>query len=162
MSVSSARINSLKVLIAGTPISRNSRYTAIIHELNEVLDSRRIPKQQRRWLLHMLHSTRFLDSSSRSIVEYLRCVPSRPSMGSYLVQLAQRRKISGSERGQYQRNIVNIRNNYMHAAGAMTMVGHTPATMNGLVRSTLFSGDGIANGQISLFLFVSLSQASAR
>jgi hypothetical protein len=101
---------------------------AVCDELAECERTERVHPENRGRLLQVLHLTRALDTGLALIVSS-RCVPVPPgedpphSIGAYLVYLSDRGTPSGSklprrEREHYQRTIADVRNRYMHRAGA--------------------------------------------
>lgn len=92
MSVNKARIDTLRVVVAGTPIANDPNYPSILGELNEVLSANKVSKKHRMWLLQVLHSTRALDSSLAAFVRQkpINPLPGRRanSLGRYLYLLA--------------------------------------------------------------------------
>lgn len=129
------RIETLKLLISKSRLVGQPETPDILREFDDVLAVNRMMPLRRRCLIQVLHSTRGLDSSlaaflrargvvllasERSLGAYLKrlCNPGVPGMGS----------IKPSERANWQRRIVDLRNRYMHQAGA------SPAGINEIER----------------------------
>jgi hypothetical protein len=128
MSDHKKRIDTMKVILTGSPVSRASAYPMILGELNLVLSVKSIQDKKRKYLLQILHSTRALDSTlSAFIRERPINLPPPPdklkrSLGGYLKWLSKHTthgvgKLPSSSANNYQISIVKPRNKYMHQAG---------------------------------------------
>lgn len=122
MSDHKKRIETLKVLIAGSVISNDPGYTHILGELNEVKNVKKVKDKNRYRLLQVLHSTRALDSTLKAYVTYHRYPTNMHSLGGYLTTLTQnnvigRNQLPSNARIRFQQSIVDVRNLYMHKAG---------------------------------------------
>ena len=127
MSVNKARIDTIRVVLAGTPIANDQDYPSILGELNEVVSANKVSKKNRMWLLQVLHSTRALDSALAAFVRQkpINLLPGQTpdSLGKYLYLLANHTtngpgKLPQASRVRFQNSIVDHRNTYMHRAGA--------------------------------------------
>jgi len=121
MSDHKKRIDTLLVLIAGSPISGDVSYTNIKGEFAEVSKVKRISYKNRYRLLQVLHSTRALDTSLK-VFTAIKGYGDGHSLGNYLHNLSNppTRSLNPlpAHRAQhYQKNIVMIRNRFMHQAG---------------------------------------------
>jgi hypothetical protein len=128
MSIHRSRIRTLQAIVAGVPcLHAHPGHRDIQSEFNEVYAVRKIRKAARRRILEVLHSTRALDTTLSAFVGHYRCLPAAgntpDSLGGYLVALEQHRvpglgQMPGLQRRHFQTSIVNVRNTYMHRAGA--------------------------------------------
>ena len=124
MSLYGRRIETLKVLIAGSVVSRSTAYTSIEGELSAAASTVRIPQLPRRYLLQVLHTTRCLDSTLSSFINHHAVTCTKQSLGGYLYALknnaghATLTPLSEPRRANFQTKIVDVRNTYMHQAGA--------------------------------------------
>lgn len=124
MSFSSQRLQTMKALLAGSvACSSSSRFHDIINELDELVAAKRVSDQKRRLLLEVLHSTRALDSSLAAVNAHYSCDPNAKTLGQYLHALvnhshASLGRLSTNQVGQFKVKVVNLRNRYMHSAGA--------------------------------------------
>jgi len=124
MSTSRRRIRTIQAIVAGCPaIGGAPIHTLIDTEFNEVHRARWVRIRDRRRLLQVLHSTRALDSSLKTFLNYHNC-PQGNSLGGYLWSLTRhqsatlRTRLSGTARHHFQQEIVDKRNRYMHEAGS--------------------------------------------
>jgi hypothetical protein len=131
MSDHKSRVTTIQAILTGTPVSNAPNYTVIRGELNDVMSAKRIADVKRRQLLQVLHSTRALDSALSAFIgqrwsSLMPPVPPNPrrSLGGYLVWLSTHTetgriaRLPIASQSRYQRTIVDIRNRYMHEAGA--------------------------------------------
>jgi len=120
MSVHKRRIELMKVLVAGSVVGGRSEIIDITGELEEVTKVQRVPQLPRRRLLQVLHSTRAMDTTLATFLAFHNIMSGR-SLGGYINKLGQSnpplRQLSPGEVQQYQNDIVNLRNEYMHRAG---------------------------------------------
>jgi hypothetical protein len=117
------RVHMLKTLITGSVVQADGQYADILNEFDETYKASKITKAQRKYLLQVLHSTRAMDSALRAFTDYHRIPPRRRSLGGYLHSLEHHgnsglHRITNTQKNHYQTNIVNVRNHYMHDAGA--------------------------------------------
>ena len=114
------RVDTLRVIMSGSPyIQNSSRRNAIIGEVNRINGVSRAAKSNG-WLLAVLHTTRALDTALAEIVDAKGWKTTKTvSLGGYIVALASNGILSPFERNEYQNDLVNKRNKYMHEAGAM-------------------------------------------
>ena len=124
MSDSKRRVRFMKALVEGSLVSSSGRLADIQAEFEEVLLARRVLKKSRKRLLQVLHSTRALDSTLKEFTDVHGCLPSSPSLGRYLYELqsgncTSLKRLRKPERVRYQKQIVDLRNKYMHEAGLM-------------------------------------------
>ena len=137
MSLHKARIRTLQALVASmTCLATHPRQTEMQQELGEVYAVRKVRMKSRRRLLEVLHSTRALDTALKAFVVAKGCLPrpkhGRPvrapsSLGGYLTALEEHsiaglNRLTAAERRHYQTSIVNVRNVYMHEAGAFPAI----------------------------------------
>ena len=133
MSLHKARIGTIQALIATmSPLATHPRQAQMQQEFGEVYKVRKVRMKTRRRLLEVLHSTRALDTALKALVAAKGCLP-RPtyrgparaprSLGGYLTALEQHsiaglNRLTAAEKWHYQTSIVDVRNLYMHEAGA--------------------------------------------
>lgn len=93
-------------------------------EFNLVVEiESRINHQSQLMLNKVLHSTRAMDTSMRTILELFNAMPRKQySMGSYIAQFQKGKdkcfgKLNGSLAYRIQTSVVEKRNKYLHAAG---------------------------------------------
>ena len=123
-----ARVRTLQALVMGTScLATHTKLQNIQSEFNEVYAVRKVRRGTRRRILEVLHSTRALDTALGAFVGYYGCrVPgcSAPrSLGQYLKALrhhsvAGLRQLTKTDQKRFQSGIVDLRNQYMHEAGA--------------------------------------------
>lgn len=109
-------------ILDSTKISNSPNYTKIKSEIKEVLSDHSIDKQNKRNLLKITHTTRAIDTSLESFLAEHGILNGEVSLGQYLYKLRDHNKndidkITEAERNFYQKNIVDLRNSYMHSAG---------------------------------------------
>src|SRR3712207_6360345 len=110
----------MQAVIAGSHIP-SSEAQIVIREFEEVVRAERVRQVPRRLLLQVLHSTRALDSGLTSLIRAAGAVPNN-SLGRMLQQL----ELTGIHGNAlpvgtasfFQSRVVNVRNRYMHEAGA--------------------------------------------
>lgn len=135
MSVHQRRINAIKAILAGSVIATKPEHSIIESEFDEVWQVRRIPKLTRRRLLQVLHSTRALDTALQIFLDHHMITIARPSLGAYLealvghTSLSLARRLPRHDRQHFQRNIVRVRNRYMHRAGDFPGADHEVLTL---------------------------------
>lgn len=124
MSVQKQRINAIQALINGSVIANSPLFSRIAREYNDVLRVNKIKPLGRRRILQVLHSTRGLDSALSAFTTQHGCLPIKKfrTLGGYLSQLTRNNpslsKLSHHEKSNFQKDIVELRNRYMHEAGA--------------------------------------------
>ena len=110
----------MQAIIAGSHIPVSDART-VIREFEEVIRADRVRQVPRRPLLQVLHSTRALDSALASLVQAAGGNPAN-SLGRMLNQLETTgihgNRLTPGTATSYQSRIVNVRNRYMHEAGA--------------------------------------------
>jgi|GEM_PF-1719576 hypothetical protein len=127
------RINTIKAILAGSIISSAPNYNSIDLEFSEINNCKKIIKNNRKFILMVLHSTRALDSSMNFFVNHhgVATFPPRGgrgrprtarSLGQYIDALelhtnSRLGKLTNVEATGFKSRIANVRNNYMHAAG---------------------------------------------
>lgn len=112
------RTETIRIIISGHPIlSRSSRLSAILGEMNRIIDAGRVPRHNG-WLLTVLHTARTLDTVLFELVQH-KGWGDKSNIREYLLALERNRVINGTERQGYNLLIVRPRNKYMHDAGAM-------------------------------------------
>jgi|WetSurMetagenome_2_1015567.scaffolds.fasta_scaffold682117_2 hypothetical protein len=116
MSDCKRRLDAIRCLVVGSVVSADHDYTNILGELNEVERVRKVVEKARRRLLQILHTTRTLDSL---LLAYMRqkgiaLGHNTMSLGGYLNALSANGRITTAAVQRYQRNIVDVRNRYMH------------------------------------------------
>lgn len=117
------RIETLKVLVDGSIVSTHAIHPYVISEFDLVHEARRVPQLPRRYLLQVLHATRALDSYLSAFNNLHGLAPHARALGQYLTALANHTHaalshLSELDRLRFQRTIANIRNRFMHEAGA--------------------------------------------
>lgn len=117
-----ARVNFLSMLI-GSVLVAAPPHTDIQREVLELYRVRRVWPNTRRRLLQILHGTRALDTTLRTVLVYHGCLGTAKSLGQYLVKLETHSattiaQLSSPERKRFQSSIVKRRNRYMHESGA--------------------------------------------
>jgi len=124
MSAYSRRVQTVRALVVGSVIAANAiQLAAVESELEAAAATTRIPQLPRRRLLQILHTTRALDSSLREFLTFYGVAPGN-SLGAYLTRLRDNNghpdiaALPAASRTRFQNQIVNLRNRYMHEAGA--------------------------------------------
>lgn len=117
------RIKTIQLLVNNRLSMAPAICSTIDGELNQVVQVERIPDLARRTLLQVLHATRAMDSALKAYLAMRGCKVDRNSLGGYLTSLTKpsvpgMRKLRESQKARYQQNIVEVRNRYMHEAGA--------------------------------------------
>ena len=117
------RVHAMKALVAGSVVAKSPQYRSIMAEYDLVAYCRRVRREERRWLLQIIHSARALDTLLAEFTKIHGCAPRGSSLGSYLKVLNKHRKtsigrITSAERRHFQAAIVHVRNVHMHEAGA--------------------------------------------
>jgi len=118
------QIKTLQAMVKGiTPLSSNQLVCqTLLDEFDEVKGALRL-SANRRYLLQVLHATRALDGSLKTFNTYHGILGAKScSLGSYLRDLHQHRKLGlgtlpKSRVQDFQKNIVDERNRYMHSPG---------------------------------------------
>lgn len=116
------QIETLIQILDSTSISQDPNYNKIKSEINEVFSDNKVIKQSKRNLLKITHTTRALDTSMVCFLGYHQILNGEISLGQYLFKLRDHNNkkidnITEPERNFYQKNIVDLRNSYMHSAG---------------------------------------------
>jgi hypothetical protein len=119
------RVAALSALVLGDPaIAGSPIQTRIQQELAEVSRARSVNAKHRRWVLQVLHSTRALDSTLKSFTTHHGCAAHPPSLGKYISVLVKHTsttlgsQLSTADAARFKKSIANVRNHYMHEAGA--------------------------------------------
>jgi hypothetical protein len=129
-------------ILDSTKISNSPNYSKIKSEIKEVLSDNNIEKQNKRNLLKITHTTRAIDTSLESFLYEHNILNGEYSLGQYLYKLRDHNNndidnITEAERSFYQKNIVDLRNSYMHSAGKIctndTEVNELLNNMQGLL-----------------------------
>lgn len=124
MSGHKARIDGIRAMIAGCHAIHSSHKNSLINnewmELKNLANITHIP---RRHLLSVLHSTRALDDTLKAFVDHHKLSAKKyGTLGSSLkfLEAAPVGKFSApfTLRTHFQSTIVDVRNKYMHQAGA--------------------------------------------
>lgn len=124
------RIATVQAILAGTCIGTGPSGPIVQTEFGAVHEACRIRKPNRRRLLEVVHSARALDSSLKAFVQHHGCQETGKrlpcAMGGYLHALEKHSvvglgKISAIQRKQFQTAIVDIRNRFLHEAGAFPL-----------------------------------------
>lgn len=115
------RINTIIAILNSSPSLTNANLNKLKLEFKQVVEVDSITPPKRKNILKILHSTRALDSTLKSILDYYYIRGNNHSLGNYIYQFAGHRhpvlgKISASERDKYIREISNVRNNHLHNA----------------------------------------------
>ncbi len=116
------RAQTFTALIAGSVVAGRPEMARLQLELTELSNSVRVWRRPRRFLLHVLHSTRTLDTFLYAFTDYHGCRGNAHALGRYLTQLVNHQvatiqRLPIAERNRFQAAIVNLRNRYMHQAG---------------------------------------------
>ena len=119
------RIKTLQALIAGSvAVPAKPQYSMIQDEYAQVVGAKNVSGRNRRRLLQIVHSTRALDTCLQVFTAFYGCSPQQPSLGGYLRQLGGhgsttlKGALSTAHRSRFQKTIVDVRNRFMHEAGA--------------------------------------------
>lgn len=123
MSTTKKRIDTINAIVTGSSIANEHECNLVLGEFNEVYRCTKISQKNRKHLLQVLHSTRGLDSALSAFVRINSLHVQVPALGGYLKSLTEHsnpalNSLSQAERSRFQREIVNIRNKYMHEAGS--------------------------------------------
>lgn len=123
MSTSKKRIETLNAIVTGSSIANEHECNLVLGEFNEVYRCTNVQPRNRKYLLQVLHSTRGLDSALSAFVRINSLTSQVSSLGGYIKTLTEHKnpslqQLSQAERTRYQQQIVDIRNKYMHVAGA--------------------------------------------
>lgn len=124
MSVYKRRISAMQALVAGTAVAGNPvMLTTINSEFDEVKRVQQTMPLQRRRLLQVLHSTRALDSFLKSFTDSFGIRGTAHSLNEYLIRLENHNnprvgRLTNGRASYYKVRIANVRNTYMHEAGA--------------------------------------------
>jgi hypothetical protein len=122
MSVHKRRIQTIQTLIAGSVVSSQPDHTAIQSELSEVLKVQRVPQLPRRRLLQLFHSSRAIDTTISRFLTW-HGITTKSGLGANISELTKTHKatlgtLTKQEEQRYKQQIANVRNHYMHTAGA--------------------------------------------
>lgn len=118
----SRRVGTLRFLVKNSLGMTNVR-SRVDQEFAEVVKVGKVRAKYRRRLLQILHTSRALDSALNGFNTY-HVVSCRKSLGGYLMGLTNHRsatlkgKLASAEKVRFQKEIVDLRNKYMHEAGA--------------------------------------------
>ena len=115
-----SQLNTVMMLATGDPALVNSpRLADIIGEFNRIATADRASRDHR-WLLKILYTTRALDTCLREIIKHKRWNSQNDEygLGYYLKVLARNGALNEQLRRSYQKDVVDLRNRYMHSAGA--------------------------------------------
>jgi hypothetical protein len=123
MIIHTRRIQAIQTLLVGSALSTSPSFAVINSEFAEVIRTKRVRQNRRRQLLGILHSTRALDSALKAFTTLHSITVHTSSLGGYLRALEIHTRpgmsqLPNAQRRQFQSNIVNVRNRYMHEAGA--------------------------------------------
>ena len=117
----SNRLSAIEALIAGSVVASSPKSINIYHEIDAVLRSNKVPGN-RGALLHVLHTTRVLDTTLQEFLQQ-RAIPAPvpPNLRAYLNKLTNHGAagvgtLPTSRRDHYKHSIVDKRNLYMHQA----------------------------------------------
>jgi hypothetical protein len=101
------RIATLRVLVRGHPMLKNSpKILNIVSEVNRIESSGRLSNPNG-WLLAVLHTTRALDTTLSEIVRKKRWPIGRyPGLGAYLSTLEDHKVIKSHENAQYTNSLL--------------------------------------------------------
>lgn len=125
------RVNTIRLLVHGSAVESQPEMAAIERELAEIANVGRLQPETRRRLLQVLHVTRTLDTFLSTLLR-VHSIPraaDQHSLGAYLTLLVNHTRagvgrLSERERRRYQDQIVDLRNRYMHEAGAFPSSGN--------------------------------------
>jgi len=123
MSTTPSRIETIKAMLYANPISAHSHFPRIMSEFDEIKNARWVLRTNRRHLLQIIHSSRGVDSTLKTFIQFHQLSTNSNNLGSNLFTLRDHSslsigRITESQRSHFQRNIVRIRNRFMHEAGA--------------------------------------------
>ena len=134
------RVRTLQALVAGLPaVSSSPVGSIVVAEFGEVYLTRKVRIRPRRRLLEIVHAARALDSALAQFVNYHGCKAPKQkklprNLGAYLIAL-ERHSVPGlgtfaaAQTQSFQQNIVDVRNHYMHEAGAAPSTDTEAATL---------------------------------
>jgi hypothetical protein len=114
------RIETLQVVVSShSGLTNSLKLTQITGEFARILAAARVPKHNG-WLLTVLHTTRALDTTLSELIKHKGwSTNDTHSLGAYLKVLRTHNVLTNAERNQYQGEVADKRNKYMHEAGAM-------------------------------------------
>ena len=121
------RIQTMRTIVAASSLGP-AECGAIDRELQLIATAQSVKDQHRRSLLAVLHTTRALDTTARSLLLLHGIpLPSQPSLRTYLLRFENHSAvgvahISYPQRKRFYRTIVKPRNRYMHTASAFPSV----------------------------------------
>jgi hypothetical protein len=112
-----ARLSTMILTIGAHPIMTNSSKLARIYgEINQIGIAERSGNSN--WLLHVLHTTRALDTCLSEILTAKGWNVGKKNLGTYFATLATHHVLRGNQNTYYTKTLANPRNKYMHEAGA--------------------------------------------
>ena len=114
------RAETLRILVKGhSALTSSARLADILGELERIGVSGRFAARSG-WLLTVIHTTRALDTTLCEVVKSKGWWnQNQQSLGAYLRALHHHNILSQIEKSYYQTNVVDVRNTYMHQAGAI-------------------------------------------
>lgn len=110
----------IALLHSNTAIT-GAEFNRIRAEFNQMKNVVNVSPIQRRRLLKVLHASRALDTTLKSILTFFSLRSNQYSLGQYIDQFASHNdtrlvKLSHQERIRYKRNIADVRNLHLHNA----------------------------------------------
>ena len=122
MSTQKKRVQTIIAVLQSSASLSQGNFNKVKAELNEVVDVHNITRTKRRNLMKVLHSTRALDSTLKSMLDFHTLRGAREhSIGQYLTKLEEHNSaaignLTPTERSHYQRKIADLRNKHLHTA----------------------------------------------
>lgn len=121
MNTQRQRIQTIIALVNSHDAYGGSVLNKLKREFHQVTAVDTISPPNRRNLLKVLHATRALDTSLKTLLSHHHVLGSATTIGQYLVRFRDHTSasigtIAGSERSRYQRSIATIRNRHLHDA----------------------------------------------
>ncbi len=122
MSVINRRIDTIKVLIAGSGVAAHGDCSDIIDELTAAQAVQRIPQAERKHLLQVIHACRAFDTFLHAFLDQYGCKKKLTGIGSCLIELEKSppgkvAKLPPTSSQRFNTSIAKVRNRYMHKAG---------------------------------------------
>ena len=121
MATQQDRINTIIAIINSNGALTSANVNKLKTEFKQVIEVDVINPSKRKNILKILHSTRALDSTLKSILDHHHIRNGKHSIGQYITQLTIHTNtslgtLSQSERAKYQRSIADVRNTHLHTA----------------------------------------------
>lgn len=115
------RIDTIIAIINSNTALTSVNINKLKTEFKQVIAVDVISPDKRKNILKILHSTRALDSTLKSILDHHHIRNGKHSIGQYITQLTIHNstslgKLSQSERSKFQTSIADVRNTHLHTA----------------------------------------------